>query len=112
MKITITSREYNEMLALERFKRTSPCIGCHNETPMCGNECSELWEWKKQFSKCKTKFTEELSQFPDIMTFVKLTVDLEDLEAEIKKLNIKFSELSKQRTVLKGTKEIEIVKEE
>ena len=49
MKIAIASKEYNEMLALERFKRTSPCIGCHNETPMCGNECSELWEWKKQF---------------------------------------------------------------
>lgn len=112
MKIIITSKEYNEMLALERFKRTSPCIGCHHKTPMCGNECSDLWEWEKQFSKCKTESTEKLSQVSDITTFVKLTVDLEDLEAEIKKLNIKFSELSKQRTVLKGTKEIKIVKEE
>lgn len=111
MKITITSKEYNEMITLERFKRTSPCIGCHNKTPMCGNECSNLWEWEKQFSKCKTESTKKLSQVPDIVTFVKLTVDLENLEAEIKKLNIKFSELSKQRTVLKGTKEINIVSE-
>lgn len=112
MKITITSKEYNEMLALERFKRTNPCIDCHYKTSMCSNECGDLWEWEEQFSKCKTESTEKLSQVPDITTFVKLTVDLEDLEAEIKKLNIKFSELSKQRTVLKGTKEIEIVKEE
>lgn len=99
------------MLTLERFKRTNPCIDCHYKTPMCGNECSDLWKWEEQFSKCKTESTEKLSQVPDIMTFVKLTVDLEDLEAEIKKLNIKFSELSKQRTVLKGTKEINIVSE-
>ena len=111
MKITITSKEYNEMLALERFKRTNPCIGCHYKTPMCCNECSDLWEWEKQFSKYKTESTEKLSQVPDITTFVKLTVDLEDLEAEIKKLNIKFSELSKQRGVLKRTKEINIVSE-
>jgi hypothetical protein len=111
MKIIITSKEYSEMLTLERFKRTSPCIGCNYKTPMCGNECSNLWEWEEQLSKCKTESTEKLSQVPDIMTFVKLTVDLEDLEAEIQKLNIKFSELSKQRSVLKGTKEINIVSE-